>query len=50
LLIDNGREWDMFMDTKGFLRMTTYERTTLHIGNELQGDVYIPAKEGTNGD
>lgn len=38
-LVDNAREWDMKMDAQGFLRMTTYERTSLHIGNELQGDV-----------
>lgn len=39
-LIDNAREWDMYMDgVHNFLRLTTYERTTLHIGNELQGDL-----------
>jgi glycosyltransferase involved in cell wall biosynthesis len=44
-LLDNGREWDMYMDALGFLRLTTFERTVLHIGNELQGDVtYFPRK------
>ena len=44
-LVDNAREWDMLMDHRGFMRFTTYERTVLHIGNELQGDVtYFPRK------
>ena len=48
-LLDNAREWDNAMDAKGFLRFTTYERTVLHIGNVLDGDItYFPRKEGAN--
>jgi hypothetical protein len=45
ILIDNGREWDMKMDSHGFLRLTTFERTTLHVGNRIEGDVFIKGKE-----
>lgn len=46
-LIDNAREWDMMMDEQGFLRMTTYERSVLHIGNELGSDIFLPGKDPT---
>ena len=44
-LIDHGGEWDRYMDMRKFLRLTTYTRCCLHIGNELGGDVLI-TKEG----
>jgi glycosyltransferase involved in cell wall biosynthesis len=47
-LVDNAREWDMKMDVKGFMRLTTIERTCLHIGNELQGDVKLEGKHDPN--
>jgi len=39
--LDNERVWEDYLDSVGFLRLTTYNRTVWHLGNELDGKVSI---------
>jgi glycosyltransferase involved in cell wall biosynthesis len=44
-LIDNGHDFDGWIDDAGWLRLTTYERSCRHIGNEIDGSIMIDAKK-----
>jgi glycosyltransferase involved in cell wall biosynthesis len=43
--MDVERDWECALDDADYLRLTTYKRACVHIGNELSGNVIINGKE-----
>jgi glycosyltransferase involved in cell wall biosynthesis len=40
-MLDNQRQWEQDLDDIDYLRLTTYSRSSWHMGNELNGDTII---------
>jgi glycosyltransferase involved in cell wall biosynthesis len=39
LLLDDGRKFNVILDKAGYLNLTTYERTAVHIGNVIDENI-----------
>ena len=41
LILDRERDWETKLDAAGYLRLTTFERSSFHVGNEIDGSTAI---------